>query len=157
MKTPAVCCGAEASLNEAARLMWEHDVGVVVITDQQGQPIAMITDRDICMAAYTQGVPLFAGAVTSAMSRSLVSVRADAPLGEVYEALKQGQVRRVPVVDDGGRLVGLVGWADLARAAGGGSKTNPMLTKLMEGLLLEPSLRSAGTLLRTQTPGGCPR
>ena len=51
-------CSVHDSLNAAARVMWENDCGCVPIVDSQGRLVGIVTDRDICMATYTQGVPL---------------------------------------------------------------------------------------------------
>ena len=51
-------CSKDASLEQAARLMWESDVGCLVVTNAEDRPVGMITDRDIAMAAYTQGARL---------------------------------------------------------------------------------------------------
>jgi CBS domain-containing protein len=97
--------------------MWERDCGSVPVVDAEGKPIAMITDRDICMAAYTQGQPLADIPVSSAASRRLVAVREDDSL-DVAEALMQkNKIRRIPVIDKGGRLVGILSMNDLARQA----------------------------------------
>jgi len=50
-----ITCSAEDSLAEAARLMWERDCGSVMVTEPNGRLVGIITDRDICMAAYTRG------------------------------------------------------------------------------------------------------
>src|SRR5690606_28351921 len=53
-------CGPRDDLNRAAQIMWDHDCGVVPVVDSERRPIGMVTDRDVCMAAYTQGKPLSA-------------------------------------------------------------------------------------------------
>lgn len=115
MSTPAVACQLHAPLNEAARLMWEHDLGALVIVDDEGKAMSMITDRDVCMAAYTQGVPLSHGAVASAMARSLTSCLLTTPLDEVRELLAEARIRRLPVLDEEGRPVGMLGLSDVLR------------------------------------------
>lgn len=113
-----VCtCSPETSLHDAAHIMWNCDVGCLVVTDEDRRPIGMITDRDITMAAYTQGVPLRDAQVKSAMSRNVVACAADATLSEVQTLMNRSQVRRVPVVDALGRMIGIVALADLARTA----------------------------------------
>ena len=57
MSTDLATCQSEDTLNCAAQIMWERDCGVVPILDQGSRVIGMLTDRDICMAAYTQGRP----------------------------------------------------------------------------------------------------
>ncbi|HET9929673.1 MAG TPA: CBS domain-containing protein [Polyangiaceae bacterium] len=113
-----VCtCSPETSLHEAAHIMWTCDVGCLVVTDDDRRPIGMITDRDITMAAYTQGVTLHDARVSSAMARTIVTCSVDASSHEVELLMNRAQVRRVPVVDALGRLMGIVALADLARAA----------------------------------------
>jgi CBS domain-containing protein len=97
--------------------MWERDCGSVPVVDAEGKPIAMITDRDICMAAYTQGQPLANIPVSSAASHALVAVREDDSL-DVAEALMQkNKIRRIPVINKSGRLAGILSMNDLARQA----------------------------------------
>src|ERR1700693_2016345 len=61
-------CHQHDSLNRAAQLMWENDCGAVPVVDSDLKVIGMLTDRDICMAAYTQGIALVEASVGSAMS-----------------------------------------------------------------------------------------
>ena len=63
----AVCtCSERDSLEQAARIMWDSDVGCLVVVGEEGRPIGMVTDRDLTMAAYTQGVALRDASVSSA-------------------------------------------------------------------------------------------
>ena len=74
MNQPAVTCSPRDTLHRAAGLMWEHDCGALPVVDDNGHIAGMITDRDICMAAYTQGRPLHAVPVNEIMSRTVFSV-----------------------------------------------------------------------------------
>jgi CBS domain-containing protein len=108
-------CRPDDSLAVAARLMWENDIGVVVVVESTNheRPIAMLTDRDACMGAYMTGRPLSEIPVRHSMSRQLVSVRPDEPIDEAALTMRDHQVRRVPVVDAAGRLVGVLSQNDL--------------------------------------------
>ncbi len=106
-------CSAEDTLSRAAQVMWESDCGVVPVVDAENKLQGMITDRDVCMAAYIQGAPLSAALVGSAMSRDIAIVAPDEPLRVVTEIMRRRQVRRVPVVDAEGKLMGVVSLADL--------------------------------------------
>ena len=117
MTRDVACCRAEDSLNTAAKLMWERDVGALVVVGDQNEPLSMVTDRDLCMAAYTQGVPLAFGSVASAMASQLVTCKEGASLAEVRSLIAEHRVRRLPVVDDAGKLVGLIGLGDLVGEA----------------------------------------
>ena len=64
-------CHPWDSLNEAARLMWDGDFGWVPVVDQGERLVGVITDRDICMAAYTRGRPLRELPVAAAMCREV--------------------------------------------------------------------------------------
>jgi predicted transcriptional regulator len=59
MHRPVVTCHVNDSLANAARLLWEQDCGALPVVDERGRVVAMITDRDICMVAYTQGLLLW--------------------------------------------------------------------------------------------------
>jgi CBS domain-containing protein len=110
-------CGPDDTLNTAAQIMWEKDCGCVPIVDAERRPVAMITDRDICMAAYTQGRPLWSIPVSSAASRGVLVVH-DSDAVEVAESLMQThRIRRLPVVDAEGRVIGILSMNDLARHA----------------------------------------
>lgn len=111
-------CTPMQSLNEAARLLWNHDLGALPVVDDKGRPLGMITDRDICMAAYTQGRLLREIPVASAMSRHPFTCRPHDLLQTAEQTMASGKVRRLPVVDAQGVLVGLLSLNDvvLARA-----------------------------------------
>jgi len=110
-------CGPDDTLETAARLMWDNDCGCVPVTDDQGRPLAMLTDRDVCMATLTQGRPLGDIRVQSSMSGSLHSVGVHSSLPAAEQIMQQFQVRRLPVVGVDGRLVGLLSMNDIAREA----------------------------------------
>jgi len=117
MRSPVVCCRLSDTLHEAARLMWEHDVGVLVVVDDQGRPRHVITDRDVCMGVYTQGVPLWASRVTSVNPRPIVVCPFDTGVAEARQLMREHGVRRIPVVDGAGNPVGMLGIGDLVREA----------------------------------------
>lgn len=104
-------------LDAAARVMWEQDCGFCPVLDSTGVLIGVLTDRDLCMAAYTQGKALFELPVTAAMARSVRTVRAEDTVQAVLAVMQQAQVHRAPVVDARGMLVGIISTNDLVRAA----------------------------------------
>jgi CBS domain-containing protein len=110
-------CRIDDTLSRAAQIMWENDCGTVVVVVGTGTAVAMITDRDICMAAYTQGEPLSRMRVSSACSHGIFAVYEDDPLEKAEELMCREQVRRLPVIDRSGRPVGLISLNDLARGA----------------------------------------
>jgi CBS domain-containing protein len=112
-----VTCGMDDRLGTAARLMWDQDCGALPVLDRDGRVVAMITDRDICMAAYTQGRRLDEIPVNTAMSRELVTCSPDDSIGNAEKLMSEHQVRRLPVVDPEGRPLGIVTLNDLANAS----------------------------------------
>jgi CBS domain-containing protein len=117
MRSPAVCCSLNDSLHRVAQLMWEHDVGVVVVVDDAGKALHVITDRDVCMGVYTQGVALWASNVQSVKPAPLVCCSSEAGVVDARRLMQEHGVRRIPVVDDAGFVVGVVGFGDLVREA----------------------------------------
>jgi CBS domain-containing protein len=103
------------SLNRAAQLMWEHECGCLPVVDADGHVVAMLTDRDVCMAAYTRGLPIAAMSVASAASHKVFHVKPEDTIEGVEQLMFSAQVRRVPVVDDNGKLLGLLSLNDIAR------------------------------------------
>lgn len=120
------CCSPRDTLSYAAQLMWEHDCGSVPVVDGGGAVVGMLTDRDACMAAYTKGGRLVDIAVGDVMSREVKTCGPNDSLESVERALRQHQLRRMPVID-GHQLVGIVTLNDLALAAqrGDGRRGGP--------------------------------
>ncbi len=104
-------------LDAAARLMWENDCGIAPVVDGNQAVVGIVTDRDLCMASYTQGRALAEIPVTAVMARSVKTCRANEPVAAALGAMQQHQLHRLPVVDARGALVGMVSINDLLRAA----------------------------------------
>lgn len=117
MTTDVKSCAPGDSLNEAAHLMWTHDCGSIPVTDESARVVGMLTDRDICMAAYTRGKALAEVRVAEVMSTGVHAVGPHEELALAEQVMAAHQVRRLPVIDEDGRLVGLVSFNDLARQA----------------------------------------
>jgi CBS domain-containing protein len=107
---------ANDSTAVAARLMWDCDCGVVPVVDDDGHAIAMLTDRDICMAALMRDRAPSAIAVSDAMSRDLQSCGPDDNVEAAERLMRAHQVRRIPIVDRDRRPIGLLSLADIVRA-----------------------------------------
>jgi len=112
-------CRRDDSLNIAAKVMWENDCGCVpVITSNgNGAVIGMLSDRDICMAAYTQGKSLAEIPVTVAMAHSVLTCKPSDDLALAEAMMREARIHRIPVVDDKGAVVGIVSLTDIARNA----------------------------------------
>ena len=115
MTTPVQSCRSEDNLQRPAQIMWESDCGVVPVVDGEGRVVGMMTDRDICMAAYTQGQALWQIPVSAAMAKEVHAVREGDGLEAAEGLMRRVRVRRVPVLDTEGRLKGILSMSDLAR------------------------------------------
>lgn len=104
-------------LDAAARLMWEQDCGIAPVVDSSNVLVGVVTDRDLCMATYTQGRVLAEIPVTAVMARMLRTCRAEDSLDTAMQTLQQAQLHRLPVVDGRGVLVGMLSCNDLIRLA----------------------------------------
>jgi CBS domain-containing protein len=114
-RNPSVCT-EETSLQEVARTMVGCDCGAVPVV--RGATLAgMITDRDIVVRAVAEGRNPVSMTVRDCMTSPVVSVREDASLDECTDLMEAKKVRRMPVVDASGALVGIVAQADVARHA----------------------------------------
>ncbi|MCE9575378.1 MAG: CBS domain-containing protein [Deltaproteobacteria bacterium] len=118
MSQALATCRTHDTLERAAQLMWERDIGAVPVVDDEGCVVGIVTDRDICMATYTRGAPPAAIGVGAAMATHVHTCAPDDSLKDVEQQMARHQVRRMPVVDDDGRPVGMISINDIARAAG---------------------------------------
>ncbi len=146
MRTRVHICAPEDTLARAAQLMWEKDVGCLPVCGPGRKAIAVITDRDISMAAFMQWKHLAECTVESAMSHGLRSCSPDDELAHAEEIMRQSQVRRLPVLDDSGMLVGLLSLGDIARYVHQHSRPNATVAqqRLAETLaaICEPRFHS---------------
>jgi CBS domain-containing protein len=122
MSVDVGCCLPSETLNEAARIMWERDCGIVpiVASGEAGRLVGVVTDRDICVAAYMKGQPLGAIPIGAVMAKRVVSCRASDEVKAAEQLMRRAQVHRLPVIDASEQLVGILSQADIARATGRG-------------------------------------
>ena len=109
----------ETPVQEAARLMRTEDTGVLPVVESEGSRrlIGVITDRDITLRVVADGMT--SAQVRDAMSSNPKSCRPDDNVKDVMRAMSDAQVRRIPIVDDGGMVVGIVSQADVVLEADG--------------------------------------
>jgi CBS domain-containing protein len=100
---------------EAARLMRSEDVGSIPIAEGD-RLVGMLTDRDIVLRVVAEGTEPQSTTAGEIASRDLVTVDPDQDLAEAARLMASHQVRRLPVVEEDGRLVGIVAQADVAQS-----------------------------------------
>jgi CBS domain-containing protein len=99
---------------DAAKLMRDEDAGLIPVVEGQ-KLIATITDRDIALRVVAEGKDASSTNVRDVASTRLVTVDPDQDLDEALRLMAKNQVRRLPVVEEDGKLVGIVAQADVAR------------------------------------------
>jgi CBS domain-containing protein len=121
MTAEPVCCTAEDTIRNAAKVMAERDFGCLPVVDdlQNRRVIGTLTDRDITCRCTAEGKGPDTR-VGEAMSSEASCCLPDDDVRTVERVMSDRQVRRVPIVDDKGCCVGIVAQADLARAEGRG-------------------------------------
>jgi CBS domain-containing protein len=119
-------CRPEEGMDRAAQLMWDRDVGVIPVCggeDGRARVTGVITDRDIAMCALFRGKALHEMQIQEGMTRDPQVVRPGDSSSDAERIMRRAQVRRLPVVDEGGSLVGIVSLADLSRQAASASSS----------------------------------
>lgn len=117
MATDIDLIGPDEPVRVAAQLMADLDAGAVPV-GENGKVVGILTDRDIILRLVAEGLDSNTP-VRRVMSAEIVCCREDDLAEEVASIMEQRQIRRMPVLDENDRLVGIVGYADLSGAAGG--------------------------------------
>jgi CBS domain-containing protein len=103
----------DAPIQLAARVMRDEDIGDVIILDDSGSVVGMVTDRDITIRAIAGGMDPEDTSIGEICSAELVTARPDQDVEEVMQLMQDQAVRRIPVMD-GGTPVGVISLGDLA-------------------------------------------
>ena len=117
-KNPQCCVPSDAA-PRAAGIMRDEDTGVVPVIDneQSLKIVGVVTDRDLCMNVVAEGRDPATVAVETCMTKVVVTCSPNDSVAKATELMKDNQIRRVPVVDEQGRLQGIVAMADLVGRA----------------------------------------
>lgn len=109
------CCSADDTLEHAARIMLEEDVGEVPVLDGQRRLAGVITDRDIVVRCVASGDRADQAKVSQCMTAPARTCSEHASLEDVANVMKNERIRRVPIIDGKGEICGIVALADLER------------------------------------------
>ena len=112
--TNVVSVKPDATVQFVAKLMRDKNIGCVVVTDNH-QPVGIVTDRDIALRSETLCGEPESALIESIMTRDLKTIRKDTGIFDAIQEMKASGIRRMPIVDQGGRLVGLLTVDDLIR------------------------------------------
>ena len=113
---PATCT-PDTPIEDVARMMRTHDCGEIPVVEHRdtGGLVGVVTDRDIVVRLLAEGRDARDATAADCMTSPARSLSTDARVSDAVEMMQAHQVRRIPVVDESGRVCGIVAQADLAR------------------------------------------
>jgi CBS domain-containing protein len=116
MTKDPVCCAASETANSLAKAMREHDIGAVPIVSDQGSKklVGVVTDRDLALRVVAEDRDPKSVRAEEVMSRDVATCSPESDIQQCMETMERRQVRRVPIVDNSGRMVGMIAQADIA-------------------------------------------
>jgi len=118
MRSDVATCIPETKLTEVARLMWDGDTGFVAVIDPLTQVlVGVITDRDALMAAYTTGQTLEALTARVGMAKVVKTCSPEDQIEAAEQMMGEFRVHRLPVVDEQGKIAGVLSLNEIARKA----------------------------------------
>lgn len=128
------CVTADASVRDAAQIMRREDVGIVPVVEAAGDRklIGLVTDRDIAIRCIADGKDSTCRVRDVMSADDLATCSADDDVDDVMDAMSKEKVRRIPIVDERGSLVGIVSQADVVRKANDDSKAQQTVERISE-------------------------
>ena len=104
-----------AKLQSIAKKMRDHDIGAIPVCEG-GKPVGMVTDRDITIRALANGKDISAVEARDVMSRNVIFCRDSEEAEDALRIMEGKKIRRLPVLNEGGKLVGIVSLGDISHA-----------------------------------------
>ncbi|HEV7463127.1 MAG TPA: CBS domain-containing protein [Methyloceanibacter sp.] len=115
MHKGAECVAPDATLQQVALKMRDYDIGAIPVCEG-GKPIGMVTDRDVTIRAIANGKDSAALLAKDVMSKNVVFCRDTEEAEDAIRIMEDNQVRRLPVLDEAQKLVGMVSLGDISHA-----------------------------------------
>ncbi len=132
-KNPASCLPTDLAV-KAASLMKSENVGSipVVESEQSKVLIGIVTDRDLALKIVAEGLDARSATVESVMTHQVITCHADDDLQSALDSMSENQVRRIPVVDNEKKLLGIIAQADVATKTNLPNKTAEMVKEISQ-------------------------
>ena len=134
MTREPACCEAGDSVSRVAGIMKREDVGSVPVVEshEDKKLIGIVTDRDLVVKILAGGTDIERATVRDAMTPSPASCQESDPIDEAVKLMSERQVRRMPIVDDRGRLTGIIAQADVATRVSRDATTGELVEAISE-------------------------
>jgi CBS domain-containing protein len=129
-----VCCLPTDMVSKAAQLMKSENIGSIpVIENEQTEKlVGIVTDRDLALRIVAEGRDAKSTNVETVMTRKVVTCRSDDDLQKALDAMAEHQLRRIPVVDNDNKVVGIIAQADVATRVDQPEKTAEMVKEISQ-------------------------
>lgn len=129
-----ICAQPNDTVASVARLMKEHDIGPVPIVDNQdtNRLVGIVTDRDLAIHVVAEGRDPQTTRVSEVMTTDLITCRDHDEIETALDAMSTNQLRRIPVVDDGNMLLGIIAQADIATRMNEPERTGEVVKDISE-------------------------
>ena len=128
MTKTAFSCRSGMSLAEAGALMWEHDCGLLPLLNDAGKVIGVITDRDVCIALSTRDRLPSEIRIGEVARSSVIVCSPDDDIHSALKTMSKERIRRLPVVNTDGSLVGILSMNDMVLQAEKGDGRRPEIS-----------------------------
>jgi CBS domain-containing protein len=112
MKAEVECLGPEDTVQQAARRMWDENIGFIPVCDERRHVLGTITDRDLAMRIVADGRPVNTK-LSTVMTHEVVACRPDDPISRARELMAEKRKSRMMVLDSEDRLVGVISLSDV--------------------------------------------
>lgn len=134
MTKDLVYASPQDTVSYVAQLMKREDIGPVLIVDNEESKrlVGIVTDRDLALKVVAEGRDPQTTYVEEVMTRKLITCRPDDDVESAMKAMAQYQLRRIPVVEDNNRLVGIISQADVATRVDEPEKTAEVVREISE-------------------------
>ena len=128
------CVTADASVREAAQVMKREDVGIVPVVDERSnrQLVGVVTDRDIAIRCIADGKDGTCRVRDVMSTDDLATCNENDDVDNVMDAMRTEKVRRIPIVDERGSLVGIVSQADVLRKTSDTDRAGKTVERISE-------------------------
>jgi len=129
-----VCCRPDDMVAKVAQLMQSENIGSIpVIENEQTQKlVGIVTDRDLALKIVAKGHDAKSTKVEAVMTHQIVTCRAEDDLQKALEAMAEHQLRRIPIVDNDNKIVGIIAQADVATRVNQPEKTAAMVKEISQ-------------------------